>query len=188
MSRLRFPCAWCIVVLLAPPLVAELVVVYDPADPVVPNRVLSAQYRHPCLPGTSTLIPNALFAPEVSALAGVPVTQWKRVGSTVVAMSQAELDAIAAAAQAAREAQALAAYGQARYDLVDGDAIIGQCAGGEILSSPRFEAAVLDVIKRRLSVEDGEYLVRDGAQIVGSPARVRGGRAEVAAGARWLAL
>jgi hypothetical protein len=96
-------------------------------------------------------------------------------------MTQQEQDALAAEALDQREAQALAAYGQ-ECDLTSGDDLIGQCTAGVVLTSPLFEQAVLDVIKRRLDVGNGEYLRREGAQIVGYPALPGGARSNGTAG------
>jgi hypothetical protein len=166
--------------LLALPALAELVVVYDPDDPIVPGRVLSAGYQHPYLPGTRTLIPNALFDPDVAALTGIPAAQWKRVGAAVVAMTPAELDAIAAAEQAASQAQAQASYGVVGCDLVEGDSIIGVCGDGTVVTSPRLASALDDWLKRRISVQHGQYLARWNDTIVGAPAMPSGRRVEVA--------
>lgn len=161
--------------LCALPLAAETVVTCDPDSPVVPNRVTfyATSVHGPAYPGS-------LLDPDLSAVTGLPWQQWKCNGTDVVPMSAQDLADLAAADLAARQAIALAAYGQAGCDLTGGDELIGQCSAGDVLTSPLFEAAVLDVIKRRLSVADGEYLRRQGNAIVGYPALPSGARIEVA--------
>lgn len=77
------------------------VVIFDPNDPTVANR--ATQY----LPSANTPDysgnANALINPDLSALVGVIVKHWKRSGSSVVEMSQAEKDAIAQAESDALE-------------------------------------------------------------------------------------
>lgn len=78
------------------------IVVYDPNDPVVPNRVTA--YAASANTPEYDSEPNKLVNPDLSALSGVIVKFWKRVGLTVVEMSQAEKDAIAAAEATAQVA------------------------------------------------------------------------------------
>lgn len=50
--------------------------------------------------------PDAIINPDISAVQNVPLKFWKRVGNTIVEMSQAEKDAIAAAELQVRRDQA----------------------------------------------------------------------------------
>lgn len=72
------------------------IVIYDPVDVVVPDRV-TAYFPSANTPSFDSE-PNKLVNPDVSTLVsgGVPVGFWKRSGSTVIEMSQGEKDAIAA--------------------------------------------------------------------------------------------
>lgn len=50
--------------------------------------------------------PNAIINPDITAVQGVPLKFWKRVGNTIVEMTQAEKDAVLAAELQARRDQA----------------------------------------------------------------------------------
>lgn len=76
------------------------VVIYDPSDPIVPNRVIS---RKPSVSTDKWLgTPNMLINPDESGLTG-HYTTWKYNGSILVNMSGAELTAIANANATAQD-------------------------------------------------------------------------------------
>ena len=67
------------------------IVIYDPADPSVTNRVTSylTSVNTPNYNGVTDKLVN----PDLSGLGGVPWMNWKVSGATVVEMSTAEKDA-----------------------------------------------------------------------------------------------
>ncbi|KKK74030.1 hypothetical protein LCGC14_2887850, partial [marine sediment metagenome] len=83
---------------------ASDVVICDPADPDIPNRVVS--YRKSVNTQEAWLTdPTFLINPDLSGVAGIPRSYWKCNGSAVVEMSQAERDIVdaPATAEAARQ-------------------------------------------------------------------------------------
>lgn len=100
--------------LIAAPAAASVVVVCDPAHPVVPGKV-SEIHRSAHTPDYAS-DPAALINPDLSGLVGVPVADWRCTAQgAVIEMSAAQKQAISdAAAQSALDGARSGA--QSSYD------------------------------------------------------------------------
>ena len=111
------------------------VVIFDPTDPVVPNRAL--EYIQSANTADYLDDVNVLINPDLSALTGVFVKHWKRSGDLVVEMSFAEKAALESA-EAAAQVAAIRAAAKGQLD-----------GFGDI---PLFQRAFADIAKDEINL------------------------------------